>query len=130
MATKRDANDILREEGADALRAEHDAENFDPEPDRWWDQHRQGEQSHQNGERGSDHEWGNQEPGQQHYEPIVTREAAELLAKPAPVREWFVPQWMPAHDVTLLGGDGGTGKTMLALQLAIAGQGKIAQVVE
>ena len=38
----------------------------------------------------------------------------------APPREWLVPGMIPIGTVTLLGGDGGTGKSLLALQLAAA----------
>src|SRR5262249_53887464 len=39
---------------------------------------------------------------------------------PAPLRRWLVERWIPQAEVTLLGGDGGTGKTTLGLQLAVA----------
>jgi RecA-family ATPase len=50
--------------------------------------------------------------------PLEVVDAYELLSKPAPVRRWQVEDWIPADDVTLLGADGGEGKTTLALQLA------------
>ncbi len=37
-----------------------------------------------------------------------------------PQREWLVTCLIPAKNVTLLYGDGGTGKSLLALQLAVA----------
>lgn len=43
--------------------------------------------------------------------------ALQLLRKPAPRREWTVEPWIPRREVTLLSGDGGTGKSMIALQL-------------
>lgn len=46
--------------------------------------------------------------------------ASEWLGKPVPPREWLVPDLVPLRTVTLLGGDGGTGKSLLALQLAYA----------
>jgi RecA-family ATPase len=46
-------------------------------------------------------------------------DADELLTKPAPPRRWQVHEWLPI-DVTLLGADGGQGKTTLGLQLAYA----------
>lgn len=49
------------------------------------------------------------------------RSAAELMGKPIPPREWFVDELIPHRQVTMLGGDGGTGKSLLALQLAVAG---------
>lgn len=46
--------------------------------------------------------------------------ASNLAGKPVPPREWLVPDLVPSRTVTLLGGDGGTGKSLLALQLAYA----------
>ncbi|MEQ1954418.1 AAA family ATPase [Mesorhizobium yinganensis] len=46
--------------------------------------------------------------------------AASLAGKPVPPREWVVEGLVPRYNVTLLGGDGGTGKSLLALQLAFA----------
>lgn len=46
--------------------------------------------------------------------------AAELDGKPVPPREWLVHDLIPHRNVTLLGGDGGTGKSLLALQLAVS----------
>lgn len=45
---------------------------------------------------------------------------AASLQGPAPVRQWLVPDLIPDRTVTLLGGDGGTGKSLIALQLAAA----------
>lgn len=38
----------------------------------------------------------------------------------APARQWHVDDLIPTGTVTLLGGDGGVGKSLLAMQLAIA----------
>ncbi|WP_304878093.1 AAA family ATPase [Pseudotabrizicola sp.] len=46
--------------------------------------------------------------------------ASKLKGKPVPPREWLVEGLVPSRTVTLLGGDGGTGKSLLALQLALA----------
>ena len=46
--------------------------------------------------------------------------AADLAGKPVPDRHWLVPDLVPGSNVTLLSGDGGTGKSLLALQLAFA----------
>ena len=46
--------------------------------------------------------------------------ADQLLSAPAPARSWVVDRFLPAAEVTMLGGDGGTGKTTLALQLGIS----------
>jgi archaellum biogenesis ATPase FlaH len=39
---------------------------------------------------------------------------------PVPPREWIVPDYIPHKTVTLLSGDGSIGKSLLALQLAVA----------
>jgi len=46
--------------------------------------------------------------------------ADELAGNPAPKRPWHVRDLIPGRAVTLLQGDGGTGKSLLALQLAVA----------
>ena len=46
--------------------------------------------------------------------------ADTVHGRPIPPREWLVPGLIPAGTVTMLGGDGGTGKSVLALQLAVA----------
>jgi hypothetical protein len=46
--------------------------------------------------------------------------AADLEGLQVPDREWLVPDLIPTRTVTLLYGDGGTGKSLLALQLAVA----------
>lgn len=38
-----------------------------------------------------------------------------------PEMEWFIPGWMPAHEITLMAGAGGGGKSLLALMLQAAG---------
>jgi len=43
-----------------------------------------------------------------------------LKGKPVPVRQWLVPDLVPKNTVTLFGGDGGTGKSLVALQLAVS----------
>jgi len=48
------------------------------------------------------------------------RPASELAGQPVKPRLWLVPDLIPAGDITMLGGDGGTGKSLLALQLAVA----------
>lgn len=45
--------------------------------------------------------------------------AATFAGKPVPEREWIVPGFIPARNVTLLYGDGGVGKSLLALQLGV-----------
>ncbi|MBI0476110.1 hypothetical protein D9601_12190 [Sphingomonas sp. MA1305] len=46
--------------------------------------------------------------------------AASDLSGPIPPREWLVPDVVPLSTVTMLGGDGGTGKSLIALQLALS----------
>jgi RecA-family ATPase len=46
--------------------------------------------------------------------------AADLAGKPVPARGWLVRDMIPDRTVTLLGGDGGTGKSQIALQLIVA----------
>lgn len=41
--------------------------------------------------------------------------------QPLPDRQWYVPDLVPMRQVTLLYGDGGVGKSLLALQIAAAG---------
>lgn len=60
-------------------------------------------------------------------EPITNFKSALEAVDPAtweglpiPTRKWIIKNWIPLLKVTLLYGDGGTGKTLLALMLAIA----------
>jgi RecA-family ATPase len=46
--------------------------------------------------------------------------ASDLDGKPVPPRQWLVDDLVPSKTVTLFGGDGGTGKSLLAMQLAVA----------
>lgn len=50
----------------------------------------------------------------------VFKSAADLSDLPVPPRLWHVEGIIPAGTVTLMTGDGGTGKSLLALQLACA----------
>lgn len=43
-----------------------------------------------------------------------------LHGRAVPERDWVVPGWIPSGHVTMLAGDGGTGKTLLAMQLMTA----------
>jgi RecA-family ATPase len=51
---------------------------------------------------------------------LETFRGDELLSTAAPPRRWLVEPWIPAAETTMLGGDGGTGKTTAVLQLAVA----------
>jgi RecA-family ATPase len=46
--------------------------------------------------------------------------AASLHGLPIPVRKWHVRDWLPGETVSLLYGDGGVGKSLLALQLLVS----------
>jgi len=50
--------------------------------------------------------------------PVVT--VSSLAGKPTPPRRWHVPDMIPGRTVTLLGGDGGVGKSIVAKQLGVA----------
>lgn len=71
-----------------------------------------------------------------HIEVVPSGEAATLaplrgivvssLAKtPPPEREWYVPGLIPANTVTILSGDGDSGKTLLGLMLAASGTAQV-----
>ena len=71
------------------------------------------------------HEWSSATPNSKKatastFRPPAIIEAENLLSTKAPPRRWLVPHWIPQNDVTLLTGDGGIGKTTIALQLANA----------
>ncbi len=40
-----------------------------------------------------------------------------LVGRQAPDRQWLVADWIPMRQVTMLGGDGGVGKSLIAQQL-------------
>src|SRR5271170_1447755 len=54
--------------------------------------------------------------------PIVleTIRASSFANQPIPDRPWLVPNIIPDRQVTILSGDGGTGKSLIALQLSAA----------
>jgi RecA-family ATPase len=51
--------------------------------------------------------------------PIVWRRVSELQDKPVPTRQWLVENFIPYRNVTNHTGDGGVGKSLLDLQLAV-----------
>jgi RecA-family ATPase len=53
------------------------------------------------------------------FDPPFIR-ASVFANRPTPDRKWLVHDWIPGRTVTLFGGDGGTGKSLLALQLGVA----------
>ena len=58
-------------------------------------------------------------PGSKPIE-LETINAASLAGKQVPRQHWLVEDLIPEGNVTLLSGDGATGKSLLALQLAVA----------
>jgi RecA-family ATPase len=105
----RDANDILREDGPDALRQVinnsvtlRDAISFGAI----------------NG--ASDDQQHNSERDQVQPKPLPFIDIAAWCDKPAPEREWVVRDQVPLRNVTLLSGEGGVGKSILALHCAAA----------
>ncbi len=63
---------------------------------------------------------GKHEPDAGFFEPV-----SNWADTPAPPRDWLVREFIPNAAVTLLSGDGGTGKSLIALQLGVAvGTGK------
>ncbi|MBX5017482.1 MULTISPECIES: bifunctional DNA primase/polymerase [Rhizobium] len=50
--------------------------------------------------------------------PVVN--PADWEGKEVPPREWFIADWIPHRQVTILSGDGGVGKSLLALQFGAA----------
>lgn len=64
-------------------------------------------------------------PGQEFEEALPESQwlrMSDFIGKPAPEREWIIENWLPCgfSTPTLITGDGGTGKSLLAMQLAIA----------
>lgn len=56
--------------------------------------------------------------GEAQEAPPLTMSVADLAGKPVPERQWIVRDVVPDRQVTLLYGDGGTGKSLIAMQLA------------
>jgi hypothetical protein len=54
----------------------------------------------------------------QRFIDLPVFDASDLHGRPVPPREWHVDDVLPAYQVGLLYGDGGTGKSLLAAQLA------------
>jgi RecA-family ATPase len=53
-------------------------------------------------------------------EPLPFINPANWHGIDVPKREWFLPDLIPSRQVTILNGDGGVGKSLLALQIAAA----------
>lgn len=52
--------------------------------------------------------------------PLPTIVASDLATRPPPARKWLIEGLIPSATVSLLAGDGGSGKTTVALQIAAA----------
>jgi RecA-family ATPase len=52
--------------------------------------------------------------------PIKILDPIQWQDQPAPERRWLVADLIPLHNVTMLSGDGGLGKSIIALQLMAA----------
>ena len=52
--------------------------------------------------------------------PLEITNPIALHEKKIPERRWLVPGWIPLRNVTMLGGDGGVGKSLVAMQLMTA----------
>jgi len=59
-------------------------------------------------------------PGVRPQRTVTELTGNSFTGKPVPPQKWVVNGWIPAGQVTLLAGDGGTGKTLLGLQLCAA----------
>lgn len=59
-------------------------------------------------------------PDKPAFRPPEIVHAGRFRSSEPPPREWLVIGWLPANEVSMLGADGGTGKTTLALQLHVA----------
>jgi RecA-family ATPase len=70
--------------------------------------------------RGNGHDCSPFEPGEPSRAFTKIIDPADWEDVPVPEREWTVPDYIPHNAVTLLSGDGGQGKSLLALQLAVA----------
>lgn len=56
----------------------------------------------------------------QRIDPLPSVYPKDWQGKPVPPREWLVDGFIPHRVVTLFSGDGGSGKTQLAIQLCVA----------
>ena len=60
------------------------------------------------------------EPPPEAFDRSQFFDPSEWAGQPIPRREWYLQGLIPSRTVTMLSGDGGLGKSLLALQLAIA----------
>lgn len=52
--------------------------------------------------------------------PLLIKDAAEFQSRPVPERKWLIPGILIHRGITMISGDGGTGKSLLCLQLQVA----------
>lgn len=52
--------------------------------------------------------------------PFLVKDASDFEGKPVPDRDWLVPSVLVRRSLTLFSGDGGTGKSLLCLQMQVA----------
>lgn len=57
----------------------------------------------------------------QHTDSITIIDPSDWEGQPIPERQWYLEGLIPNRQVTLLSGDGGTGKSLLAYQIGLAG---------
>jgi len=62
----------------------------------------------------------NMKPAKPDEPGLVVIDAATLADREPPLRRWLVADWIPDLNVTSIYGDGGTGKSILAMQLGTA----------
>jgi RecA-family ATPase len=100
MKENPDINDTLREHGQDAVRARHDrAKKYNSSAAIKTEPERRKTES---------------------PEPLVYVDISKWIGAPVPKRRWAVLNRIPAKNVTVLSGTGGTGKTIVAMMLAAA----------
>src|ERR1700704_2954204 len=51
---------------------------------------------------------------------LKVKDASAFEGKPVPERDWLVPSVLVRRSLTLFAGDGGTGKSLLCLQMQVA----------
>ena len=56
----------------------------------------------------------------QRLKPLRVHSIGELQGKPVPDRDWLVPSALVRRSITLFGGDGGVGKSLMMMQLQVA----------
>jgi RecA-family ATPase len=86
-------------------------DDFSDEPQGWAEACGNGYQPKDNGPQAA--------PKPAKVEPLPFIDVGAWMGQPVPPQEWLVPNRIPHENVTLLSGDGGVGKTLIALQLCV-----------